>query len=197
MLITSDWYPTLRRENVELVTDRIERVNADSIVTADGVSRPADTIVYGTGFKSHSFVAPMEITGLGRTLDDAWGERPEAYLGTTVAGFPNMFVLYGPNTNHGAGSVPYTLECQFNYVLDAIRRLHDGGLRYLDLRPEAQARWRREMERRSDRSVWLSGGCNSWYLNRSGVNTNNWPGPWLEYHRRTKRLDPVDYSLAA
>jgi len=197
VLITSDWYSTLMRDNVELVTERIERVGADHVLATDGVKRPAEAIIYGTGFQSHRFVAPMTIAGRrGRTLDEVWGERPEAYLGTTVAGFPNMFILYGPNTNHGSGSVPYTLECQFNYVLDAIRRLRRNGVRYLDLRPEAQARWRREIERRSERSVWLAGGCNSWYLNRSGVNTNNWPGPWLEYRRRTKRLDPVDYSFA-
>ncbi len=120
------------------------------VVAADGVEREADVIIYGTGFQSHNFVAPMDIHGLdGRELNAVWGERAEAYLGTTVSGFPNMFVLYGPNTNHGSGSVPYTLESQFNYVIDAIRRLREGGFRWIDLRPEVQERWRAEIAERS------------------------------------------------
>ena len=123
VLFTSDWYPTLRRDEVELVTAGIERVGTDSILAADGVEREADAIIYGTGFQTHNFVAPMDVHGLdGRELNAFWAERPEAYLGTTVSGFPNMFVLYGPNTNHGSGSVPYTLESQFNYIVDAVRR---------------------------------------------------------------------------
>ncbi|MFN8160472.1 MAG: hypothetical protein U0R52_05440 [Solirubrobacterales bacterium] len=104
--------------------------------------------------------------------------------------------MYGPNTNHGSGSVPYTLQCQYNYALDAIRRIRDRGLRYIDVRPETMAAWDREIAARSAHTVWVTGGCNSWYLNQSGVNTNNWPGPWLEYRRRTRRLDPADYRAA-
>ena len=107
-----------------------------------------------------------------------------------------MFVMYGPNTNHGSGSVPYTLECQYNYTLDALRRIRDQGLRYIDLRPETMAAWDREMAERSKPTVWVSGGCDSWYLNGAGVNTNNWPGPWLEFRRRTRRINPGDYRAA-
>lgn len=196
VLITSEWFPTLERDDVELVTDRIERIAVGGVVTADGSERPADTIVWGTGFQSHDFVAPMRVEGPGgRELNEVWGERPEAYLGTTVSGFPNMFVLYGPNTNHGSGSVPYTLECQYSYVLDAIRRLREGNLSWIDLKPEVQARWREEIERRSAGTQWVTGGHN-WYVNEQGVNTNNWPGPWLEYRRRTLKLNPGDYRAA-
>ena len=198
VLFTSDWYPTLLREDVELCTGGVERVTASGVVGADGIEREADVIIYGTGFQSHNFVAPMQVTGLdGRELNAFWAERPEAYLGTTVAGFPNLFILYGPNTNHGSGSVPYTLESQFNYVADAIRRLRDGGYRWLDLRPEVQERWRAEMAERSADTVWASGGCSNWYLNGKGENTNNWPGAWLEYRRRTRRINPGDYRVAA
>ena len=93
--------------------------------------------------------------------------------------------------------MPYTLESQFNYVADAIRRLRDGGYRWLDLRPEVQERWRAEMEQRSADTVWMSGGCHNWYLNGRGENTNNWPGAWLEYRRRTRRVNPGDYRVAA
>ncbi|MDX6638507.1 MAG: hypothetical protein QOJ01_2018 [Solirubrobacterales bacterium] len=197
VLFTSDWYPTLTRPNVELCNGPVERITPTGVVGPDGVERAADVIIFGTGFQSHNFVAPMDIRGLdGRQLDAVWGERAEAYLGTAVTGFPNMFVLYGPNTNHGSGSVPYTLESQFNYVLDALRHLATPGFRYLDVRPEVQAEWRREMEERSRRTVWTSGGCGNWYVNAKGENTNNWPGPWLEYRRRTRRINPGDFRVA-
>ena len=195
ILFTSDWYPTLLRDDVELVTDDVERVTADGVV-AGGVERAADVIVWGTGFQSHNFVAPMDVHGLdGRELNAVWGERAEAFLGTTVSGFPNMFVMYGPNTNHGSGSVPYTLESQFNYAIDGIRRLRDGGLKWIDLRPETQERWRAEIAERSRTTVWTT-GCANWYVNDKGENTNNWPGPWLEYRRRTRRINPGDYRAA-
>jgi cation diffusion facilitator CzcD-associated flavoprotein CzcO len=140
----------------------------------------------------------MRIRGRdGRELNEVWADAPEAYLGTVVSGFPNLFVLYGPNTNHGSGSVPYTLECQYRYVTDALRRLRASGSRFLDLRPEVQAEWRREMDSRSERTVWRTGGCDSWYLNAAGKNTNNWPGPWLEFRRRTRRIDPAQYVFAS
>jgi cation diffusion facilitator CzcD-associated flavoprotein CzcO len=197
ILFTSDWYPTLLRENVELLTGGVERIISGGVVGADGIEREADAIIYGTGFQSHNFVAPMEIHGLeGRELNSVWRETPDAYLGTAVAGFPNMFVMYGPNTNHGSGSVPYTLECQYNYTLDALRRIREEGLRYIDLRPETMTAWDREMAERSKPTVWVTGGCDSWYLNSAGVNTNNWPGPWLEFRRRTRRINPGDYRAA-
>jgi cation diffusion facilitator CzcD-associated flavoprotein CzcO len=198
ILFTSDWYSTLNRPNVELLNGRVERITPGGVVGSDGQEREADTIIFGTGFQSHNFVAPMEVRGLeGRELNTVWKDTPEAFLGTTVSGFPNMFVMYGPNTNHGAGSVPFLLECQYNYVLDAMSRLREGGFRYIDLRPEAQAEWRREIAERSRSTVWLAGGCNSWYLNAAGKNTNNWPGPWLEYRRRTRRIVPSHYRVAA
>lgn len=197
ILFTDEWYPTLMRSDVDLLTGGIERITPNGVIDDEGIEREAGAIIWGTGFQSHDFVAPIEITGLdGRELNAVWRERPEAYLGTTVSGFPNLLVLYGPNTNHGSGSVPYTLECQFNYAVDALRKLRRGP-RYLDLRPEAQRRWREEIERRSEPTRWTQGGCTSWYLNGAGVNTNNWPGPWLEYRRRTMRLDPADYEAVA
>ncbi|MDX6587624.1 MAG: hypothetical protein QOI31_2097, partial [Solirubrobacterales bacterium] len=197
VLFTSDWYSTLREPNVELLNGAVQRATATGVVGADGVEREADTIIWGTGFDSSRFVSPMDVHGLdGRSLDEAWGDSPEAFLGTTVSGFPNMFLMYGPNTNHGSGSVPYTLECQFNYVIDAIRRMRAGGLRWIDLKPEVQARWRAEIDQRSQETVWTTGGCTNWYTNDAGRNTNNWVGPWLEYRRRTRRINPGDYRAA-
>lgn len=196
ILFSSDWYKTLKRDNVELVDDAVERITPGGVVGRDGVERPVDVIIWGTGFRSGDFVAPLSVRGLdGADLDAAWDGTPEAYLGTTVSGFPNMFILYGPNTNHGSGSVPYTHQCQFSYIMDAIRRLRDGGHRYLDLKPETQQRWRLEMDKRSGKTVWLNGGCASWYVNEKGLNTNNWPGAWLEYKRRTRAINPAEYHL--
>ncbi len=197
VLFTSDWYSAISRPNVELVNGAVQRATATGVVGADGVEREADTIIWGTGFDASRFVSPMDVHGLGgRVLDEEWGDSPEAFLGTTVSGFPNMFLMYGPNTNHGSGSVPYTLECQFNYVIDAIRRMRSKGIRWIDLKPEVQADWRREMDERSVDTVWTTGGCTSWYTNAEGRNTNNWPGPWLEYHRRTKAINPSHYRAA-
>jgi cation diffusion facilitator CzcD-associated flavoprotein CzcO len=197
ILFTSDWYSTITRPNVELLNGAVRRATASGVVGADGVERAADTIIWGTGFDASRFVSPMAVKGLeSRSLAEAWGDSPEAFLGTTVSGFPNMFLMYGPNTNHGSGSVPYTLECQFNYVIDAIRRLRQNGFRWIDLKPEVQARWRAEIDRRSRETVWTTGGCTSWYTNEAGRNTNNWVGPWLEFRRRTRRINPGHYRAA-
>ena len=196
-LFSNEWYPTLKRSNVELVEGGTTRVTKTGLVDREGQERPADVIIWGTGFKPLDFVAPMQVFGLdGHELGEVWRDRPEAYLGTTVSGFPNMFIMYGPNTNHGAGSVPYSNECQYNYILDAIEQLRDGGYRYLDLKSEVLEDWRYEMETRSAKSVWLQGGCDSWYVTKEGFNTNNWPGPWLEYKRRTRHISPAEYHFA-
>jgi len=195
-LFSNDWYPTLKRPNVELIHGTSPSVTAHGLVDADGTERPVDVIIWGTGFKPLDFVAPMQVHGLdGRELSAVWNGRPEAYLGTTVAGFPNMFIMYGPNTNHGAGSVPYSNECQYRYILDAIKKLQNGDYGYLDLKSEVMENWRDEMERRSADSVWNKGGCSSWYVTDKGINTNNWPGPWLEYKRRTKSVKPQEYHF--
>ena len=198
VLFTSDWYATLRRPNVELVPGEVERVTRRGLIAADGRERAADAIIWGTGFRTQDFVAPLEVRGPdGRELNEVWETKPGAHLGMTVAGFPNLFVLYGPNTNHGSASIPYVLECQFRYVLDAARRLRDNRLRSLAVRPEAQLRWQREIDERSPGTVWVRGGCESWYLDGEGHNTNNWVGAWLEYRRRTGQLEPADYDFAA
>jgi cation diffusion facilitator CzcD-associated flavoprotein CzcO len=196
ILFSNEWYSTLRRENVELLGGSAERVTESGVVGPDGVERPTDTIIWGTGFETTRFTSPLDVYGPeGREIGEVWGDRPEAFLGITVAGFPNLFILYGPNTNHGSGSGPYALECGFNYILDAIGRLRRDGLRWIDLKPETQARWREELERRNAKTIWVNGGCSSWYVH-NGHNTNNWPGSWLELRRRTRRIDPADYRAA-
>jgi cation diffusion facilitator CzcD-associated flavoprotein CzcO len=196
LMLTDDWYPTLTRPNVELVTERIDRITPGGVRTAEGTERPADVLICGTGFASHAFVAPMEVVGRGgRTLIDAWAGVPKAYLGITVPEFPNMFLLYGPNTNGGAGSVIYTVECAMAHVLAGIRRLEESQAATIELRPEAAAAFDHELRQAMAGTVWQT-GCNSWYVDEHGNNPNQWPWLWSTYRRRTARVDPAAYDLA-
>ena len=192
VLISPDYYSTLERPNVELVTQGVRELTEHGVVAEDGTERPADVIVLSTGFESTRFLAPMEIRGRdGLDLNDAWREGANAYLGMTVAGFPNLFVMYGPNTNLGSGSIIFQLESQMAYIADAVERLRQtGGL--LSVRPEVQRAYDSEIQRRLSTSVWQT-GCNNWYVDEHGRNTNNWPGFTVEYRRRTRRLDPADF----
>jgi cation diffusion facilitator CzcD-associated flavoprotein CzcO/acetyl esterase/lipase len=196
VLISPDYYSTLERPNVELVTQGVRELTKSGVVAEDGTERPADVIVLSTGFESTQFLAPMEIRGRGgRDLNEAWREGANAYLGMTVAGFPNLFVMYGPNTNLGSGSIIFQLESQMAYVADAIERLRRSGGQ-LSVRPEVQQAFDSEMQSRLSTSVWQT-GCSNWYVDEHGRNTNNWPGFTLEYRRRTRRLDPADYEPVA
>jgi cation diffusion facilitator CzcD-associated flavoprotein CzcO len=193
VLISPDYYSTLERPNVELVTQGVRELTEDGVVAEDGTARPADVIVLSTGFESTRFLAPMAIRGRdGVDLNEAWREGANAYLGMTVAGFPNLFVMYGPNTNLGSGSIIFQLESQMTYIADAVEKLRRMGGR-LSVRPEVQQAFDREMQSRLSSSVWQT-GCNNWYVDEHGRNTNNWPGFTLEYRRRTRRLDPADYE---
>jgi cation diffusion facilitator CzcD-associated flavoprotein CzcO len=193
LCITSEWYPTLRRPDVDLVTDPIVAVVPQGVMTADGTIHPADTIIYGTGFHATELLAPLTLTGRGGvTLDDAWADGAEAYLGMTIPAFPNLFLVYGPSTNHGTGSVIATHEAQMAYLRGALRLLRSGTAEVLEVRQEAHARFQAEMAHRTAKTVWAT-GCSNWYVNAAGRVTNNWPGYNDEYRRRVARLEPADY----
>jgi cation diffusion facilitator CzcD-associated flavoprotein CzcO len=196
IMLTDDWYPTLTRANVELVTDRIAAVTETGIRTEDGTERRADAIVLATGFATHDFVAPMEVVGEGgRTLSEAWGDVPRAYLGITVPAFPNLFLLYGPNTNGGTGSVIYTVECAMRQVLAALEALGRAGARRIEVRPEAAEAFDRELRAALGGTVWHS-GCTSWYVDEHGNDPSQWPWSWTAYRRRTAELAPGAYQLS-
>jgi cation diffusion facilitator CzcD-associated flavoprotein CzcO len=195
VVFSDDWYPALTRPNVELITDPIERIVPSGVVTAGGSTRPADVLIYGTGFQTLDFLAPMSVTGLGgRQLRNEWRAGAEAYLGITVAGFPNFFLLYGPNTNLGGNSIIYMLEGQIGYVLGAVQALGRGGLDWLDVRPEVQRAFSQWVEKASRASVWQS-GCHSWYTTADGRNTNNWPDHTFRYRHRVRRFDLGSYRV--
>jgi cation diffusion facilitator CzcD-associated flavoprotein CzcO/acetyl esterase/lipase len=195
LLISPDYYSTLDRPNVDLVVQPVRELTETGVLAGDGTERPADVIVLSTGFESTRFLAPMEIRGWGGVdLNEAWREGANAYLGMTVAGFPNLFIMYGPNTNLGSGSIIFQLESQMSYILDAIQTLRSGG-GWLSVRPDVQASFDREIQQRLSASVWQT-GCSNWYVDENGRNTNNWPGFTVEYRRRTRRLDPSDFEDA-
>jgi cation diffusion facilitator CzcD-associated flavoprotein CzcO len=196
IMVTDDWYPALAKPNVDLVTDRIAEVTERGIRTEDGTERAADVLVLATGFAAHDFVAPMEIAGDdGRTLVDEWGAVPRAYLGITVPGFPNLFLLYGPNTNGGTGSVVATIEYSMTHVLAALERLEAADARRIEVRRDAAEAFDRELRAALARTVWHT-GCTSWYVDENGNDPNQWPWLWRDYRRRTARLEPEAYELS-
>jgi len=193
VLFSNDYYPALTRPNVDVVTSEIERIDARGIVTTAGRRHDVDVIVYGTGFRAQDGVSPVKIFGSGgASLDDAWRSGSGAYLGTSVAGFPNLFILIGPNTGTGHGSMVYMIESQINYVLDALRALRRRRATAFDVRPEIQAAFNARLDRKSSKTVWQT-GCRSWYLDRRGKNTTLWPGFTFEFRAATKHIDPKRY----
>ena len=197
IMLTDDWYQTLAEPNVELVTDRIAEVTASSIRTQDGTERPIDVLVLATGFNSHGFVAPMEVAGAGgRTLAEEWSAVARAYLGMSVPGFPNMFLLYGPNTNGGSGSVIYTIEAGMTHVIAALDELARSRAHRIEVRRPVAEAFDRELRAALSGTVWHS-GCTNWYVDENGNDPNQWPWLWTSYRRRTARIDPGTYELSA
>jgi cation diffusion facilitator CzcD-associated flavoprotein CzcO len=196
ILFSNDWYPALALPGVELVTDPLAAVTEAGVVTADGRERQVDAIVFATGFQTTGFLQPMRVSGAGgRDLHEAWREGAEAYRGIVVSGFPNFFMLYGPNTNLGSNSIIYMLEGQIAYVERALAALRRRDLRWLDVRPAVQDEFNRWVRSRSERTVWES-GCRNWYTTATGRNTNNWPTYTFRYRLALMRFDLGEYETA-
>jgi cation diffusion facilitator CzcD-associated flavoprotein CzcO len=191
------YYPTLTRDDVDLVTDPIERFTATGIRTADGTERELDAVVLATGFEVQDPPGLDRVRGRdGRSVKDIWREGGlRAHLGTTIAGFPNLFTLLGPNTGTGHQSIIYMIESQLSYVMDAIRLMDERGIAAIEVRPEAMEKFNRRLQKRSRRTVWLNGGCRSWYVDPEGRNTTIWPSFTFDFRRRTRRLDPAEYDF--
>ena len=195
ILQSNTWYATLQQPHVSVVTDAVLRVHPDGVETTDGTRHEADTLVLGTGFRATELLLPMEVVGRGgRTLREAWSEGAEAYLGSAVAGFPNLFVLYGPNTNLGHTSIILMLESQIRWVIQAVQQLPKGGS--VEVHAHVQRDYNQLLQRRL-RGTIFAGGCTSWYLTSSGRNTQNWPGTTVEFRLRTRRLRLADLHIEA
>ena len=195
VLLSNEWLPTLAAPNVEVVTEGITEITPTGVMTADGRHRAVDAIVYGTGFEATEFLAPMKVNGLaGASLSERWKQGAEAYLGMAVTGFPNLFIIYGPNTNLGAGSIIYMLERQQRYILQAVKLLKERQLRYLDVLPQVQREYTDMLQSRNKDSVFEA-GCHNWYITADGKNTVSWIGYMSEYGRAVRRLNLAHYRL--
>lgn len=197
VLVSDDYYPALTRPNVELVTDRIDRVTPNAIVTTDGIERPVDVIIYGTGFVASEIICDLHIVGRkGHNLFDQWlTTGPEAHYGITASGYPNLLFLVGPNTGLGHNSIIHMIESQVQYVLGYLDLLDRAGPdAFLEVKPEAQETYNAGVQQRMVGTVWAS-GCQSWYMDSRGKNTTLWPGLTVTYRNATKRVNPADYEV--
>ena len=195
IIYSSDFYPALTRPNVELVTDAIARITPTGIVTADGVERALDVLVCATGFDTTHLLSSLEVRGAGGlTLAQAWRDGPEAYHGITVAGFPNLFLMLGPNTGTGHTSTLLYIEPQARYAVACMQAVRSRGLRHIALRPQVMQAHNRALQARLAGSVWTQ--CRSWYRNEGGRVVALWPGYTREYVRAIAQPRLADYTLA-
>ncbi|MGP3982571.1 flavin-containing monooxygenase [Streptomyces sp. KR80] len=198
ILISDDYYPALARDNVEVITEKITRITPHGIQTADGTEHTLDTLIHGTGFTATDFLAPMTITGRdGRQLrEHAWADGAAAFLGMTVPEFPNLFLLYGPNTNLGNNSVILMIESQVRYILSCLDTMDRDGRREMEVSPHAFASFQRHLDDALRATVWEA-GCSSWYKTDTGKVTNNWPHRAARYRKLTRRPAPAHFPAAA
>ena len=198
ILPTDEWYPALTKPNVEVVTEGITEIRPLSVVAADGSEREVDTIIFGTGFHVTDVPIADRITGRdGRTLAEVWAGSMSAYKGTTVAGYPNLFFLVGPNTGLGHTSIVFMIESQIAYVLDALRTARRRGAHTLEVREDAQSAYNAELDRMTGDTVWVTGGCTSYYIDRNGHNSALWPTFTWPFRRRLREFDAAAYTLGS
>ncbi|MHA6793134.1 flavin-containing monooxygenase [Pseudonocardia bannensis] len=196
ILLSNDYYPALRRDNVAVETDEIVRITETGVVTADGREHEVDTIIFGTGFKVADGMSQVAVTGRdGVKLGDVWRDGVEALLGTTVSGFPNLFLIVGPNTGLGHSSMVYMIESQVNYIVDAMQVTDRHRARAIDTVRDRQDAFNAAIQRKLDKSVWTQGGCASWYLDEHGRNRTLWPDYTFNFRKRTRKIDPADHEL--
>lgn len=198
ILLSDDYLPALAKKNVDVVTESIREIRPEGVVTSDGTVREVDTIILGTGFEVQKFPLAAHVRGRGgRLLSETWKDRMTAHLGTTVAGYPNLFLLHGPNTGLGHTSVITILESQIEHIVNALRHLRARGLATVEPRREAQEAFVSSVDAKMKRTVWTSGGCKSWYLDKNGVNSTLWPGFTFTFKRRVEPFDPSEYVVMA
>jgi cation diffusion facilitator CzcD-associated flavoprotein CzcO len=198
ILLSNNYYPALSKPNVEVVTDSIVRVEKDAIVTANNERRQVDAIILSTGFEASEYPKGFVVKGLqGKSLEEAWKDGPEAYLGTVVTDFPNLFFIIGPNTGLGHTSMIYMIESQVNFIVDSVKKLAAKKASWMNVKPEVQTRYNAELQEKLKTTVWQSGRCKSWYQTKSGKNTAIWPGFTFTFRNRTKRVNEQDFEWKA
>ncbi|TGN02888.1 flavin-containing monooxygenase [Leptospira dzoumogneensis] len=194
ILLSNDYYEALAKPNTKVLSESIQEANPEGIVTKDGLKK-FDAIVFGTGFKATEFLSPMKVKGTkNRDLNEVWKNGAEAYLGVTVAGFPNFYILYGPNTNLAHNSIVYMIESQVRYLISALNEMNKKGIQALIPKARSMQNYNTSLNKKFDKFVWDT-GCTNWYINASGKNTNNWPGHTYEYSYRTRKIDLSEYEI--
>jgi len=194
VLPSNDWYPALQQPNVDLVASGVREIREHTIVAGDGSEHAADTIIFGTGYRVFEMPIGRHVRGRGgQALAERWQGSPSAYLGATVAGFPNLFLMVGPNTGLGHNSIVLMIESQIAYILDALRLMDARGVDTVEVSDVAEAAFNEQIDVRLSRSVWNAGGCSSYYLDDTGRNSSIWPGSTLAYRLRTRRFDASRY----
>jgi len=195
VLIADNYFPALTREHTDLITSPVVRLTATGVVAEDGVERPADVVIFATGFRIADALSPLDFYGRdGRSLQDSWAKTPQAYLGLAASGFPNLFFLIGPNTGLGHNSMIYMLESQLNFIMDALAQIDAEDARTVEVKGDAQAAFNAEIQAKFDGTVWES-GCVSWYKTDDGANPTLWPSYTFDYRKRTRRMNPADFTL--
>ena len=196
VLITNDYYPALNRSNVEVITDGIQQINETGVLTKAGKQSNVDAIIIATGFQAAEEVSRFAVKGRnGIDLNEAWRDGAEAYLGTTVAGFPNMFLVVGPNTGLGHSSMILMIEAQVNLIMESLKAMKKKHAKLIDIKPQVQQEFNKEIQEKLSHTVWQNGGCHSWYQMKDGKNVTLWPGFTFTFMNRTKKFEEEKYEI--
>ena len=196
ILLSNDYYPAVQRDNVELITQHIQEVNENGILTVDGRQRNVDALVLATGFQAAEGMIMFGVTGKGGLdLNEAWRNGAEAYLGTSVAGFPNLFFVVGPNTGLGHSSMILMIEAQVHYIMECLKTMKKEKVKQVEVKKEVQELFNNEIQIKLAKTVWQSGGCTSWYQTQTGKNVTLWPGFTFTFMKRTNKFEPDKYEM--
>ena len=196
VLLSNEYYPALTREHVHLITDHIEEINAAGIKTKDGRQHNLDAIVFATGFQAAEGVIMFDVQGKGGlNLNTSWRNGAEAYLGASIAGFPNLFLVVGPNVGLGHSSMILMIEAQVHYILEALKLMRKENLKSVDVKAETQKVFNEDLQQKLSKTVWQSGGCVSWYQTKTGKNVTLWPGFTFTFMKMTKEFERGKYEL--
>lgn len=197
ILLSSDYYPVFSRSSVELIDSAPACFESDGLKTADGRHCAVDAVIFATGFATENRLQDEKIVGrAGLTIQDAWREGMHAHLGTTIPGFPNFFLMMGPNSGGGSQSILFVIEAQANYITQCLLMMRDHASQALEIKASVEAEFNRKIHARLSRSVWNTGGCDSWFLDRSGTNRQSWPGSSVTYWLRTRRPNPQSFEFS-
>ena len=196
VLISNEYYPAVVKNNAEVIIDAIEEINATGVVTNNGQQRNVEAIIIATGFQAAEEVSRFTVKGRnGIDLNEAWREGAEAYLGTTVAGFPNMFLVVGPNTGLGHSSMLLMIEAQVNLIMESLKTMKQNKVKFIDLKQNVQQQYNSEIQEKLSHTVWQNGGCVSWYQMKNGKNVTLWPGFTFTFMKRTKKFEEEKYEM--